>query len=166
MRINNAAAAQPRTNGPASSSSLFDLGNREIHAVPPPTELLNRVQAFLPQIEAANANLAHQAQLDPASIDIENIDDGQYIEMNLGLGVFDMRQPVTSSSPSARTTPDHQANTSDDAHSDSDSSSSSGTSSSDHHSTSSHPVQYGRCLDAANPTSSFFQDHQSPITRV
>ncbi|KAJ8516148.1 hypothetical protein ONZ45_g6496 [Pleurotus djamor] len=59
----------------------------------PPTELLSRVQAFLPQLEASNALLAQKMQDSPASVDIENITEGttEYIEMNLGLGVFEQR---------------------------------------------------------------------------
>jgi len=64
----------------------------KIHSVlqkldpPNSTKLLSRVQAFLPQLEASNAILA---QADPKSVDIENVPEGaQYIEMNLGLGVF------------------------------------------------------------------------------
>ncbi|KAJ7892805.1 hypothetical protein B0H14DRAFT_2685783 [Mycena olivaceomarginata] len=52
-------------------------------------ELLARVQAFLPQIEASNAALG---EMDPRSLDIENTDgDDKVIEMNLGLGVFEDR---------------------------------------------------------------------------
>ncbi|KAL0575585.1 hypothetical protein V5O48_006401 [Marasmius crinis-equi] len=41
-------------------------------------------------MEASNAELAQQMETDPKSVDIENITEGmeQYIEMNLGLGVF------------------------------------------------------------------------------
>ncbi|KAJ7359292.1 hypothetical protein DFH08DRAFT_845661 [Mycena albidolilacea] len=52
-------------------------------------ELLARVQAFLPQIEASNAALG---EMDLRSLDIENTDgDDKVIEMNLGLGVFEDR---------------------------------------------------------------------------
>ncbi|PPQ72996.1 hypothetical protein CVT26_014512 [Gymnopilus dilepis] len=71
----------------------FDFGDRTTFPVNPPTELLSRVQAFLPQIEASNALLTQRMQEDPASVDIEHISEGsqQYIEMNLGLGVFEDR---------------------------------------------------------------------------
>jgi hypothetical protein len=65
--------------------------------VEPPTELLSRVQAFLPAISAANEALS---QRNPADIDIENVagDEAQYIEMNLGLGIFEAkRRPETGS---------------------------------------------------------------------
>ncbi|KIL71155.1 hypothetical protein M378DRAFT_19618 [Amanita muscaria Koide BX008] len=71
----------------------FDFGNRVAWDAGPPTELLSRVQAFLPQIEASNAILAQQAESNPESVDIEHIDEDRdrYIEMNLGLGVFEDR---------------------------------------------------------------------------
>jgi hypothetical protein len=71
----------------------FDFGDRSTFTVKPPTELLSRVQAFLPQLEASNAILAQRSREDPNSIDIEHIADGmdQYIEMNLGLGLFEDR---------------------------------------------------------------------------
>ncbi|KAJ3015095.1 hypothetical protein HKX48_004779 [Thoreauomyces humboldtii] len=55
----------------------------------PPSALLSRVAAFLPQLSAANAVLDHH--MDPSDLDIENLGDGdeRYIEMNLGVGVFD-----------------------------------------------------------------------------
>ncbi|KAF5375701.1 hypothetical protein D9615_009365 [Tricholomella constricta] len=59
----------------------------------PPSDLLSRVQAFLPELEASNAVLQQRLQDDPRSVDIENVEDGaeQYIEMNLGLGLFEQR---------------------------------------------------------------------------
>ncbi|KAA1479442.1 hypothetical protein DENSPDRAFT_750275, partial [Dentipellis sp. KUC8613] len=89
------SASAPAEDGPGTRP--FDFGKRETFAVPPPSDLLARVQAFLPAFEASNAELA---QKDPQSLDIENIgeDEEQYIEMNLGLGVFEQRkQGVTSS---------------------------------------------------------------------
>ncbi|KAG6855739.1 hypothetical protein H0H87_011379 [Tephrocybe sp. NHM501043] len=58
--------------------------------VEPPKELLSRVHAFLPAIQASNALLSSQ---DLEKIDIEHVDDStdHYIEMNLGLGIFDVR---------------------------------------------------------------------------
>ncbi|KAF8240048.1 hypothetical protein L208DRAFT_1020688, partial [Tricholoma matsutake] len=72
----------------------FDFRNRTPHAINPPTELLSRIQAFLPAFEASNAILAQRAQADPKSVDIEHIDEGmdRYIEMDLGLGVFEDRR--------------------------------------------------------------------------
>ena len=45
--------------------------------------VLSRVQAFLPELAASNADLLRRAREDPDSIDIENIDESQaqYLEM-------------------------------------------------------------------------------------
>ncbi|KAH8992989.1 hypothetical protein EDB92DRAFT_1765247, partial [Lactarius akahatsu] len=82
----------------------FDFGDRRTYGIDPPTELLSRVQQFLPQIEQSNAELAHR---DPRSIDIEHIEetDERVIQMaskssNLGLGVFEQRRAGASSAES------------------------------------------------------------------
>ncbi|KAF9458690.1 hypothetical protein BDZ94DRAFT_1270012 [Collybia nuda] len=83
------------TNKTATFPTLpsFDFGKRPMHEIQPPSELLSRVQAFLPELEASNNLLVQKAQADPNSVDIEHVDEGmdQYIEMNLGLGVFEDR---------------------------------------------------------------------------
>ncbi|CEG65356.1 hypothetical protein RMATCC62417_02158 [Rhizopus microsporus] len=63
------------TNGSTNPSSTLDV--------------LSRVQAFLPQIQQANQQLLTK---DTSELNIENVneDEGQYIEMNLGLGVYDL----------------------------------------------------------------------------
>ncbi|KAJ2892931.1 hypothetical protein GGI21_005505 [Coemansia aciculifera] len=60
--------------------------------IEPPSELLSRLHSFLPQIAEANKRLEVDIADDPHKLDIENVgeDDEQYIEMDLGLGVFDM----------------------------------------------------------------------------
>ncbi|CAL1693839.1 unnamed protein product [Somion occarium] len=68
----------------------FEFGDRKTFAVEPPSELLCRLQSFLPELAASNAELVHRAREDPRSVDIENVEDeSRYIEMNLGLGVFE-----------------------------------------------------------------------------
>ncbi|CAO3697406.1 unnamed protein product [Rhizopus microsporus] len=64
------------TNGSTNPSSTLDV--------------LSRVQAFLPHIQQANQQLLTK---DTSELNIENVneDEGQYIEMNLGLGVYDLR---------------------------------------------------------------------------
>ncbi|KAF7316482.1 hypothetical protein MIND_00167300 [Mycena indigotica] len=63
--------------------------------------LLARVQAFLPEMEASNALVAQRAEADPNSVDIENVDDDEaVIEMNLGLGVFEDKNGDYSTSES------------------------------------------------------------------
>lgn len=83
----------PSRNGLGMPNFQFEFGERKTWAVEPPSELLSRVQAFLPQMEASNAILTKRAEADPQSVDMEQVEDGaeRYIEMNLGLGVFDMK---------------------------------------------------------------------------
>ncbi|KAI9318956.1 hypothetical protein BX666DRAFT_1876130 [Dichotomocladium elegans] len=59
-------------------------------------DILSRVQAFLPQLQSANEELKKK---NPEALDIEKLDDekGQYIEMNLGLGVFEEKRNADSS---------------------------------------------------------------------
>ncbi|KAI8338466.1 hypothetical protein BC941DRAFT_422980 [Chlamydoabsidia padenii] len=67
---------------------------RKTFKIDPNNDILSRVQSFLPQLEAANQQLQ---TMDPAKLDIENVEeDGeQYIEMNLGLGVYDTKPQGT-----------------------------------------------------------------------
>ncbi|KAL5534049.1 hypothetical protein ACEPAG_509 [Sanghuangporus baumii] len=129
---------------PGPSSSDFAVV-RETHAVEPPSELLSRVESFLPQMEAANKELARRMESSPESVDIENLGDqededededdkvgrqGQHIEMNLGLGVFDIRRRPISDT----TTTSSNASSDDDSHSDSSNSTHSDEADSDSHS--------------------------------
>ncbi|KAL9559582.1 hypothetical protein PS6_000677 [Mucor atramentarius] len=72
--------------------SLYPKAHHLIHM-----SVLSRVQAFLPQLKNANEQLE---KADPSKLDIENVDeeDGQYIEMNLGLGVYEEKKPGQSDS--------------------------------------------------------------------
>ncbi|KAI9500131.1 hypothetical protein BX070DRAFT_230866 [Coemansia spiralis] len=73
-------------------TSDSSASKRTFH-VEPPSALLSRLQAFLPQIAEANSKLKDDIANDPNKLDIENVSDSeeQYIEMDLGLGVFDMK---------------------------------------------------------------------------
>ncbi|KAG8831676.1 hypothetical protein FRC17_002766 [Serendipita sp. 399] len=57
------------------------------------TTVLARVQAFLPQLAAANQTLELRTRENLSSVDIECFEgnESSYIEMNLGLGVFEQR---------------------------------------------------------------------------
>ncbi|KAF9552298.1 hypothetical protein CPC08DRAFT_647094 [Agrocybe pediades] len=122
----------------AEMNPQFPLGERRTFPIEPPTELLSRVQAFLPQLEASNAILMQRAQQDPKSVDIEHISEGmdRHIEMNLGLGVFedrsqrpagqqdeDSEMSTSSSSESSDSDKDDDNNDADDDSGDSDASS-------------------------------------------
>ncbi|KAF5351335.1 hypothetical protein D9758_007973 [Tetrapyrgos nigripes] len=121
MNASSTASRTP-TNVPEFK---FDFGERKTFAVPP-SQLLSRVQAFLPQMEASNALLAQKAQADPTSVDIEHVENGteRYIEMNLGLGVFE-----TKKAPSDEDTEMSSSDSSSSSMSSSDSDSNSATSS-------------------------------------
>ncbi|TBU28195.1 hypothetical protein BD311DRAFT_758991 [Dichomitus squalens] len=97
-----------RVDGDAGASPpqvprSFDFGDRSTFPDAPPLELLSRVQAFLPELAASNAELLRRAKEDPDSVDIEKFseDQAQYIEMNLGLGVFESRGQAPANIPVA-----------------------------------------------------------------
>ncbi|KAF9909158.1 hypothetical protein EC991_009068 [Linnemannia zychae] len=61
------------------------------------SDLLSRLEDFLPKMKEANDQLDKQLKADPKAVDIENVDEEngeQYIEMDLGLGVFDLKKDV------------------------------------------------------------------------
>ncbi|KAG0268273.1 hypothetical protein BGZ95_002520 [Linnemannia exigua] len=61
------------------------------------SDLLSRLENFLPKMKEANDQLDKQLKADPKAVDIENVDEEsgeQYIEMDLGLGVFDLKKDV------------------------------------------------------------------------
>ncbi|KAI0916574.1 hypothetical protein AcV5_003025 [Taiwanofungus camphoratus] len=98
--------------------NMFNFDDRRTFATEPHRDLLSRVQRFLPQLAASNAELTRRLREDPRSIDLENIEnDEHYIEMvsfhdfiviratqrlcfdqNLGLGVFEGRTASGSNS--------------------------------------------------------------------
>ncbi|KIJ69886.1 hypothetical protein HYDPIDRAFT_104540 [Hydnomerulius pinastri MD-312] len=86
------------TSTPPSSSTnpLQNITSDKLHRIDPPSELLSRIEAFLPAIQASNEALAQE---NPENLDIENVgeDEEQYIEMNLGLGVFESKRPKAGS---------------------------------------------------------------------
>ncbi|KIP04324.1 hypothetical protein PHLGIDRAFT_31403 [Phlebiopsis gigantea 11061_1 CR5-6] len=95
MQLDSKTAAAPQ-HGPRT----FDFGERKTFMAEPPSALLSRVEAFLPQFAASTADITRRAQEDPDSVDIEKLgDEGRYIQMNLGLGVFEERKRGASSSP-------------------------------------------------------------------
>ncbi|KAG9038835.1 hypothetical protein FRB95_014384 [Tulasnella sp. JGI-2019a] len=133
-RLGRLFAAQSSTSN--SKTSLPPSGpslERKTYAVPPPSDLLSRLEAFLPAMKEANEALEKKVATEgPASVDIENIgsddvvepdsdddaigeDDFEldeenapptaigkpYIEMNLGLGVFEERPPPDQGSSSS-----------------------------------------------------------------
>ncbi|KAI0666433.1 hypothetical protein C8Q78DRAFT_1072385 [Trametes maxima] len=130
----NSFPSNSSSTGTLAPPRPFDFGDRSTLTVAPPLELLSRVQAFLPELAASNAELARRAREDPESVDIENLgeDQQQYIEMNLGLGVFDHRGDLPSGIPVADVDLDaRMADPSSSSESDTDDSSTSSDDSSD-----------------------------------
>ncbi|KAI0354059.1 hypothetical protein OH77DRAFT_1426470 [Trametes cingulata] len=131
----NAQSTSPHA-GASAPQRPFELGDRSTLPAGPPLELLSRVQAFLPELAASNAELVRRARENPESVDIENVgeDEEQYIEMNLGLGVFEHRGELPPGIPVADVDLDvkmHDSDTSSDSEDDSDASSSDSSSSGD-----------------------------------
>ncbi|KAJ6469043.1 hypothetical protein C8R47DRAFT_1151025 [Mycena vitilis] len=137
---------QLNTTSPAAAADTAGRGMERIFntAGPPDNvprsegslnELLGRVQAFLPEIEASNTALAEKASLDPRSVDIENVDgDEKVIQMNLGLGVFEDRtgrEGEGESDESSDEDEDGMEEDSDESSSDTDDSASSAAESDD-----------------------------------
>ncbi|KAI0367267.1 hypothetical protein BV20DRAFT_970665 [Pilatotrama ljubarskyi] len=98
----NAQKANSRS-GVSAAQQRPDIGDRTTLPAGPPLELLSRVQAFLPELAASNAELVRRARENPESVDIESIGEHeeQYIEMNLGLGVFEHRGELPPGIPVA-----------------------------------------------------------------
>ncbi|CDO76405.1 hypothetical protein BN946_scf184937.g19 [Trametes cinnabarina] len=95
--------SNPGLSAPNGLQTLFDTGDKDIFPTGPPSDLLKRAQAFLPELAASNADLIRRARENPESVDIENVgeDAERYIEMNLGLGVFEHRGEVPPGIPVA-----------------------------------------------------------------
>ncbi|KAI8388657.1 uncharacterized protein BYT42DRAFT_611675 [Radiomyces spectabilis] len=85
--------SQETHNEPMDTDSLPTPpppNERKTYKVEAPSDLLSRIQAFLPQLESANKELENT---DPSNLDIENVnEEDQYIEMNLGLGVYEEKR--------------------------------------------------------------------------
>ncbi|KAE8378869.1 hypothetical protein BDV26DRAFT_181816 [Aspergillus bertholletiae] len=69
-------------------------------------DLLSRLSAFLPQMKSANDKLQQEIEAgrgkDLMLDDEDDQTDGQYIEMNLGLGILEEKRPADGVTPSAK----------------------------------------------------------------
>ncbi|KAF8982622.1 hypothetical protein BDQ17DRAFT_1378582 [Cyathus striatus] len=151
--LNKLSSSDPSSTITPPGLPKFDFGNRTTYEVSPNSELLARLQSFLPQLEASNALLETQ---DPQTFNIElPTQDERYIEMNLGLGVFESK---TQSNPTSTTSSDADAEM--DIEEDSTSSSSSSSSSAEGESeTSSRESSTVSAEDVVNvPLSMFVRD--------
>ncbi|OAX43228.1 hypothetical protein K503DRAFT_731939 [Rhizopogon vinicolor AM-OR11-026] len=89
--LNSSSSSKNASSGAVPLT--FDFGDRKTYPVDPPSELLARIQDFLPRLKAENDTLTRRIRDNPSSVDIENVEEDaeQYIEMNLGLGVLETR---------------------------------------------------------------------------
>ena len=80
---------------PGAGDAMISLPKQippDISTIPETSDLQTKLATFLPQLKAANANLA-----DDDRIDDVNDDEDHYIEMDLGLGVLkEKRRPATN----------------------------------------------------------------------
>ncbi|OMJ09257.1 hypothetical protein AYI69_g10758 [Smittium culicis] len=72
---------------------------RKTFKIEPPSDLLSRVANFLPLLKQENEKLSDSLASNPKELDIEQVDEenGQFIEMALDLGVFDVNGQVGES---------------------------------------------------------------------
>ncbi|KAL4076254.1 hypothetical protein V8B97DRAFT_40395 [Scleroderma yunnanense] len=110
-RVDNSSSGTNVSNNPLN---MLNISKHKTHPVEPPTELLARVQAFLPAIHASNEALVQKNQ---DEVNVENVeeDEEQYIEMNLGLGVFETKRrrgSMSESSTESDTTSSSQSSSS------------------------------------------------------
>ncbi|ORY97386.1 hypothetical protein BCR43DRAFT_489686 [Syncephalastrum racemosum] len=94
-----AGQREPEENNTREQDEQVPRKKPKMFKVQPNSDILSRVQAFLPQMQQANQSLE---RADPAALDIENVDEDeeQYIEMNLGLGVLEEKKKKGTGSSS------------------------------------------------------------------
>ncbi|OCF33001.1 hypothetical protein I316_05339 [Kwoniella heveanensis BCC8398] len=88
-------SSSDKPSGSAPTSPINPLPSWP-SALPESDAVLARVRAFLPQFQAANAQLLAKAADDPESVNIEKVNGDRAIAMDLGLGVFDAPRDSTS----------------------------------------------------------------------
>ncbi|KOC13712.1 hypothetical protein AFLA70_73g004030 [Aspergillus flavus AF70] len=78
----------------------------QIHRIEKNPDLLSRLSAFLPQMKSANDKLQQEIEAgrgkDLRLDEVDDEADGQFIEMNLGLGVLEEKRPADGVAPSAK----------------------------------------------------------------
>ncbi|KAG8703814.1 hypothetical protein FRC08_002621 [Ceratobasidium sp. 394] len=105
-RVQDLLASTPAR--PASTVTLPPRSLDELRSLPVPVnvDLMQRLQSFLPAMEQSTHDIQQRAQADPTSLDIEQLDPSaeEYIEMNLGLGVYESQNNRRSQSPHSDST--------------------------------------------------------------
>ncbi|TFK22303.1 hypothetical protein FA15DRAFT_706488 [Coprinopsis marcescibilis] len=134
--LNASSPPPPYAGASLSTLAAGSLPGSAPYEVKTNTELLARIQEFLPQLHASNQELLQRARTDPNSVDIEHIseDVDKVIEMKLGLGVFQekrRRRSKTADNEDAEMSSSCSSSSSSCSSSSSSSSSCSSSSSSD-----------------------------------
>jgi hypothetical protein len=108
-----AGQRQPEENDTKEQDEQVPRKKPKMFKIQSNSDILSRVQAFLPQMQQANESLE---RADPAALDIENVneDEEQYIEMNLGLGVLEEKRKKTGGSSSDSSDNEDKSETEDD----------------------------------------------------
>ncbi|EKV06778.1 hypothetical protein Pdw03_3766 [Penicillium digitatum] len=102
--INGTGESATEAHASDPCSSLPHIAGRpkpRIHRMKGDSELLSRLNAFLPKMKNANEDLQRQIEAGEAEdLVLDNADETgeQYIEMNLGLGVLEERRDGDSAS--------------------------------------------------------------------
>jgi len=93
--VKHTTPAEERKTTDNLGASLEPVSKKPKFSAPDDSDLLSRLNAFLPEMKAANEGLG-------AGHNIEDVEeeDETYVEMNLGLGVLEQRKPEGSGSDS------------------------------------------------------------------
>ncbi|PWY73142.1 hypothetical protein BO94DRAFT_475428 [Aspergillus sclerotioniger CBS 115572] len=100
------AHEKPETKPPTDDMPRIpSIPKPRIHRIEKNPDLLSRLSAFLPQMKTANEHLEQEIAAGRAKdVRLDDMDDdeeGHYIEMNLGLGVLEEKQPDEESNNAA-----------------------------------------------------------------
>ncbi|KAJ5188872.1 hypothetical protein N7491_005193 [Penicillium cf. griseofulvum] len=104
QEMNRTGESSTHAHSSDPSSSLPHIAGRpkpRIHRMKADSEILSRLSAFLPKMRDANEDLQRQIEAGKAGdLVLDNADEngGQYIEMDLGLGVLEEKRDGDSSS--------------------------------------------------------------------
>ncbi|KAJ5960636.1 uncharacterized protein N7479_007786 [Penicillium vulpinum] len=95
------SSVHAHASDPSSLPHIAGRPKPRIHRMKGDSEILSRLTAFLPKIKDANEDLQRQIEAGKAGdLVLDNADEngGQYIEMDLGLGVLEEKRDSDSSS--------------------------------------------------------------------
>ncbi|RAK97168.1 NOPCHAP1/New4 family protein [Aspergillus ibericus CBS 121593] len=106
---------QPQSKPPSDDiPRIPSIPKPRIHRIEKNPDLLSRLSAFLPQMKTANERLEQEIAAGRAKdVRLDDLDDdeeGQYIEMNLGLGVLEEKRPDEESNNASEGKPEAKQN--------------------------------------------------------